>query len=192
MMKAMEKMVDEKRVWTVTNGLMDGTYIGAIIAAIAYGAVLLMRCMFFGASLSNWIDDTSWDSILTLVMFLATVVSYWVFCDISHDWRGYIDSQLEHEAFLANEVYFYRENRTRLVAEACQKREQLYRPERHFGRERRIYRIIRCSIVLLLGASALALSASGLLVLKLALTAMVVGVAVFTSKCHNRIVFGCE
>lgn len=188
-MKAIGKKLSENGMQTVVNGVMDGTHIGAIIATIVYGAILAAKCMFSGVSslVLNWLEDVSWNNILTLVMFLITVVAYWVFCSVSHDWRNYIDRQLDSAELIASEVHFYRENRVQLMLKARREGEQGLRPERHFGRERKIYRIIRYSVILLLMVSALALSADGLLALKLALTFMVSGVAVFATKCHEQI-----
>lgn len=193
MMKAMKRRLNENEMQTVTNGLMDGAYIGAIFGVIIYGAILLAKCMSYGAAplALSWLEDASWGNILTLVMFLFTMVVCWLFCSTSHDWRSYINKELASAELIANEVYFYRENRTQLMLKARREREQGLRPERHFGRERRIYRIIRYSVILLLVGSALALSVNGVIVLKLALTAMVVGVAVLAEKCHERIVYGC-
>lgn len=189
MMRAMEKKLNEEEMQSVANGVMDGVHVGAIIAVIVYCLAQIVKYAL-GFDLTAWLEEGSWSDFLTLVFFLATAVAYWVFCDISRDWRKRIDRRLEFEMVIANGVHLYKENRAQLISEAFWKAERELRPERHLRRERRFYKMMRCSVILLLVASALALSASGLLVLKLALTVLVFVVAAFVSKCGNRIIYG--
>ena len=190
MMKAMKKL-NGNEMRSMANGVMDGISSGVIMAVAMYILALLAKYVFFGFDLSVWFNLGSWNELLTLAASLATAVACWVFCDISHDWRNYINKQLDSAELIASEVHFYKPNRTRLMIEARQQSEQGLRPERFFERERKIYKIIRCSIILLLVVSALTLSIDGLIFLKLMLTVGVAMIAVVANKCNNRRIFGC-